>query len=87
MNYALIENSIVTNVIWLYEGNASDFQNAVRLGDRPVGIGDSYIEGKFYRDGVELLTPLERSENSVAQLDSRIVELEYNNILLEYGIE
>ena len=65
MNYALIENGIVTNIIWLYEGNASDFPAAVKLGDRPVAIGDTYIDGKFYRDGNEVLTALE-----IVQLES-----------------
>ena len=59
MNYALIENGIVTNIIWLYETNADEFPNAVKLGDRPVGIGDTYTDGKFYRDGNEVLTALE----------------------------
>lgn len=59
MNYALIENGEVTNVIWLMETNADEFENAVKAGDRPVGIGDTYDGADFYRDGVKVLTPLE----------------------------
>lgn len=61
MNYALIENGIVTNIIWLYPGNASDFPNAVPLGDVPAGIGDTYEDGVFYRDGERVLTPVEQA--------------------------
>ena len=42
MNYALIENNVVINIIWLADRNAHEFPNAVKLGDRPVGIGDTY---------------------------------------------
>ena len=29
--------------------------------DKPVAIGDDYTDGKFYRDGSEVLTPLEEA--------------------------
>ena len=51
MNYALVENGVVANIIWLYPGNAAEFPNAVPLGDRPVMIGDGYADGVFTRDG------------------------------------
>ena len=54
MRYALIESGIVTNVIALNDRNANDFPTAVKLSDRPVGIGGTYTDGKFYRDGVEV---------------------------------
>lgn len=53
----------MTNVITLWETNAGDFPGAVALHDRPVGIGDTYSEGKFYRDGKEVLT----SQEEIAQ--------------------
>lgn len=59
VNYALIENGIVTNIIWLYPNNASDFPNAVPCEDYPVGIGDTYTDGVFYREGEKLPTPAE----------------------------
>lgn len=62
MNYALIENGIVTNIIWLYETNADEFPSAVKLGERQVEIGDTYEDGKFYRDGVEVLTAEEEAQ-------------------------
>lgn len=42
MRYAWIENGVVTNIIVLNDRNASDFPAAVKLGDRPAGIGDTY---------------------------------------------
>ena len=59
MNYALIEDGLVVNVIWLYPGNASDFPNAVPMGDVPAGIGDTYMDGVFYRGGERVLTVAE----------------------------
>lgn len=56
MNYALIESDTVINIIWLSQSNASDFPDAVKYDDRPVQIGDSYIDGIFYRDGEKVLT-------------------------------
>ena len=59
MNYALIENGIVTNTIWLHPANADDFPSAVKMGDYPVQIGDRYEDGVWYREGVALKTQAE----------------------------
>ena len=67
MRYALIESGIVTNVIVLNDRNAGDFPTAVKLGDRPVGIGDTYTDGKFYRDGVEVLTQMEQAQAEITE--------------------
>ncbi len=55
MNYALIENGTVTNIIYLHPMNADEFTNAVSIGDLPIQIGDAYVAGKFYRDGAEIV--------------------------------
>ena len=86
MNYALIENGIVTNIIWLLPTNADDFPDAVPMGDRPVAIGDAYADGVFTRDGAPVLTPLEEAGNTIAALDAAVVDLEYQNVMLELGI-
>ena len=78
MRCALIDNGLVTNIIALNDRNASDFPTAVKLGDRPVGIGDTYADGKFYRDGVEVLTPMEQAQ---AEIDA------YKAALNELGVE
>jgi hypothetical protein len=63
MRYAIVTDGAVTNVIALRETNAGDFPGAVALHDRPVGIGDTYQDGKFYRGGQEVLT----SQEEIAQ--------------------
>ena len=78
MRYALVDNGAVTNIIALNDRNARDFTTAVKLGDRPVGIGDTYTDGKFYRDGVEVLTPMEQAQ---AEIDA------YKAALNELGVE
>ena len=75
MRYAIVADGIVTNVIALNDRNANDFPTAVKLGDRPVGIGDTYSDGKFYRDGVEVLTPLEAAQAEIETYKSALTEL------------
>lgn len=76
MRYAWIENGVVTNTIVLNDRNAEDFPKAVKLGDRPVAIGDSYADGKFFRDGKEVLTPAEENAALRAALETLGVETE-----------
>ena len=78
MRYAIVTGGIVTNVIALNDRNANDFPAAVKLGDRPVGIGDTYADGKFYRDGLEVLTPMEQAQAEMT---------EYKTALHELGVE
>ena len=78
MRYAIVTDGIVANVIALNDRNASDFPPAVKLGDRPVGIGDTYADGKFYRDGVEVLTQMEQAQ---VEIDA------YKAALNELGVE
>ena len=70
MRYAIIENGAVMNIIALRPANAGDFPGAVALHDRPVGIGDTYSEGKFWRDGAEVLTAQEEIEQYKAALQT-----------------
>ena len=70
MRYAIVTDGTVTNVIVLRETNAGDFPGAVALHDRPVRIGDTYSEGKFWRDGVEVLTAQEEIEQYKAALQT-----------------
>ena len=70
MRYAIVTGGAVTNVIALWETNAGDFPGAVALHDRPVGIGDTYQDGKFYRGGQEVLTAQEEIEQYKAALQT-----------------
>ena len=68
MNYAIMGNGIVTNVIVeLPEGT-----DGIALNDRPVAIGDTLVNGVFLRNGEPVLTDAER----IAQLEARVAELE-----------
>lgn len=70
MRYAIVTGGAVTNIIALRETNAREFPDAVALYDRPVGIGDTYSEGKFWRDGAEVLTAQEEIEQYKAALQT-----------------
>lgn len=54
MNYAKIKDGIVVNVLSIRQSQAHEFPDCVPLNDIPAGIGDTYADGKFYRDGVEI---------------------------------
>ena len=61
INYALIENGVVTNLIWLYPANAAEFPGAVPMGGIPAAIGDTWDGAQFLRDGQPVLTAAERA--------------------------
>ena len=75
MNYAVIENGVVSNLIWLHPMNVSDFPEAVSVGDIPVQIGDTYENGVFYRDGKKVLTASERMQTEMADMKVALAEL------------
>lgn len=50
MNYAWIEDGIVTNLIWLDPANAQEFLRAVPTNGLPVQIGDWYDGEDFFRN-------------------------------------
>lgn len=74
MRYALVENGAVTNIIEMDKRNEQYFPSAVYTGDRPVGIGDTYTDGKFYRDDKEVLTELEEANNEIDSLTQQLGE-------------
>lgn len=60
MNYALLdENGVVTNIIWLDPNNADAFPNAIRFDNTGVIIGDTYLDGIFYRNSERVKTNAE----------------------------
>ena len=64
VDYAIVENGVVTNIIWL--NPSTPFPNAVPCGDYPVFIGDTYENGRFYRNGELILSPLEEMTEALA---------------------
>lgn len=72
MNYALIENGVVTNLIWLYPANAAEFPGAVPLGDIPAAIGDTWDGEHFWRNGEQVLSPLERAQAETQDMEAAL---------------
>lgn len=79
MNYALIENGVVTNIIWLYSANAGDFPSAVSCGDLPVAIGDTYDGSDFYRGGERVLTAIEQAQKDAEDMQAALELLGVNS--------
>lgn len=69
MNYALIENGVVTNIIWLYPANAGDFPNAVPMNDYPVAIGDTWDGEFFYRNGEKVISNAEQAQKAAELIE------------------
>lgn len=74
-NMASVTNGIVTNVIWCSDSE-QETDTLKSPADRPVTIGDTYSGGKFYRDGVEILTPLEEAQKQIAEYEAALSEIE-----------
>ena len=66
-NMALVSDGVVINVLWCSD-KAAQTDTLIDPDGRPVGIGDTYSDGKFYRDGAEVLTPLEEAQEESARL-------------------
>lgn len=73
-NMAKIENGAVVNILWCSD-KEPEIDTLVAPGDRPVGIGDAYSDGKFYRDGGEILTPLAATRKENERLTAENAEL------------
>lgn len=72
---ALIENGTVANMLWCSDSEP-ETDILINPADRPVAIGDTYSDGKFYRDEVEILTPLEEALKKNAEYESALSEIE-----------
>ena len=72
---AVVNDGVVSNIIWCAD-NTPQSDTWVNCDDRPVAIGDTYIDGKFYRGGVEVLTPLEEAQKQNVEYESALSEIE-----------
>ena len=68
MRYAVIEDGVVVNVIILYPGGAKSFPDAVPCGDTPVAIGDTWDGEHFYREGAQVLSPVEEAQKDAEDM-------------------
>ncbi len=73
MRYAQIENGNVANIIEASKQGAESLSAYMTLveTDKPIAIGDTYTDNRFYRDGVEILTPYEE----MAQFEKSLAEI------------
>lgn len=55
---AVLDVSEVVNIIWC-EDDTPDADNMVSTNGKPVQFGDHYEDGKFYRDGSEVLSDVD----------------------------
>lgn len=61
-NMARLDSSnIVTGVEW-WADRQEETDSLKNCLEKPVTFGDEYIDGKFYRDGEEVLSALEEAE-------------------------
>lgn len=74
-NMAAVTNGVVTNMLWCSDSEP-ETGTLVNPADRPVAIGDTYSGGKFYRDGAEILTPLEEALKKNAEYEAALSEIE-----------
>ena len=77
MEYALIQGGKVANIIVLHPMNRFDFMEAVPTEGLPVQVGDEYFDGKFYRNGEEVISQSYITESQIAAIkDMAIAEVE-----------
>lgn len=74
---AQIVNGRVANMLW-YSENTQSNDTLIDVADRPVGIGDTYVDGKFYRNGAEVLTELEALRAELADARAALEMLGVN---------
>ena len=72
---ALVDNGVVVNILWCSD-RESETETLIDTEDRPVAIGDSYESGKFYRNGEEVLTPLQAAMKKNAEYEAALSEIE-----------
>ena len=74
MTIVLFEVNVIVNLLWC--SNSEEETDMLKeVGDYELHIGDTFEAGKWYRDGSELLTPLEEAELKAAEYYSSLTEL------------
>jgi len=72
---ALVEDNVVVNIMWCYD-DREETDVIKDPGDRLISIGDTYEDGTWYRDGVEILTQLEQALKDLEAAQNQISEMD-----------
>ena len=72
---ARIQNGVVTN-IERHSNSVNETETLVLVKNIPVRIGDSYLDGKFYRDGELVLPEIEAMRKELSEYNSALSEIE-----------
>lgn len=72
---AVLGDGKIINMIWCRDSQP-ETETLKSPGERPVGIGDTYADGKWYREGMEILTPLEDAQKKNAEYEAALREIE-----------
>lgn len=97
MRHALVEGTKIVNVIEIDPRNASDFKNAVTIPENIfAGIGDTYRDGRFYRENPEtheeeeilpydpMAAYAQELQNYQTELAQLTVDTDYRLLMLEF---
>lgn len=68
------ENNTIINLLWCSDDEL-ETDTLINSQDIPVAIGDTYENGSFYRNGKEVLTPLQAAMKKLAEYNSLIASL------------
>lgn len=71
---ARIQNGVVVNLEF-YDDNVNETDKLKNVGELLIEIDDTYADGKFYRNGVEVLTFRNRLKNMLSNYDTALTEL------------
>lgn len=66
-NMARLRAGMVVNIEWLPD-RTQETETLKEMGDVPAAVGDSWGNGKFYRNGEVLMSPMEDMANALAIL-------------------
>lgn len=98
MRHALVEETKIVNIIEIDPRNASDFKNAVTIPENIfAGIGDTYRDGRFYRENPEtheeeeilpydpMTAYAQELQNYQTELAQLTVDTDYRLLMLEFS--
>ena len=74
-NMAFVQGGLVSNILWCSDSEPETV-SLINTADRPVAIGDTYENGKFYRNGEEVLTPIQEALKKNAEYEAALSEIE-----------